>query len=105
MFAKRTLTATIIALAMTASLAAAQGSIPPMQTSVTSGEKAVAACFTEDSVGDVQLGMLGLDKSKNAGVRNLAKAMVHDHTMTANAGMRLAKTIGADDVKWQPSDD
>ncbi len=61
--------------------------------------------FTQDSVGDVQLGRLGLMKSHNASVRTLAQAMVHDHTMTADQGYRVAKSIGDQDVQFKPGDD
>lgn len=65
-----------------------------MKTSVSEGRKAVATYYVEDSIGDVQLGQLGLQKSKNAAVRQLASAMVSDHTMTARDGMRVAQQIG-----------
>ena len=75
-----------------------------MKTSVSDGEKAVATYFTQDSVGDVQLGKLGLQKSKNAAVRQLASAMVRDHTTTARDGMQVAQQIGDSDVKWKAGD-
>lgn len=75
-----------------------------MKTSVSDGEKAVAAYYTQDSIGDVQLGKLALQKSKNAAVRHLASAMVRDHTMTARDAMQVARQIGDSDVKWKAGD-
>ena len=105
MFQKRILALITAALACAGGVAAAQNAIPPMKTSVAAGQKAVATYFTEDSVGDVQLGQLGLQKSRDASVRSLAQALVRDHTMTAGQGMRVAQTIGDDDVQWKPGDD
>ena len=84
--------------------ALAQG-IPSPETSATAGEKATVTLFTEDSVGDVQLGMLGLQKGHNAAVRALARAMVRDHTRTANEGLQAAKLLGADDVQLKAGDE
>lgn len=105
MFVKRILLTALAAFVLTTAFAAAQRTIPQMRTSTAAGEKAIASYFVEDSVGDVQLGELGLKKSTDSGVRDLANAMVHDHTATANAGMQVAKAVGDDDVKWQSSDD
>lgn len=105
MFAKRFAAVASAAIALTCAYGIAQTTVPPMKTSVADGEKAAATYFTQDSIGDVQLGKLGLRKSKNSGVRNLASAMVRDHTMTAEAGLRVAKAIGDSDVKSQPGDD
>jgi putative membrane protein len=105
MLMKRLTAAAAAAIAFTCVCALAQSAIPQMKTSAADGEKAAATYFTQDSIGDVQLGKLGLEKSKNAGVRNLAAAMVRDHTMTAQAGLRVAKAIGDSDLKWQPGDD
>jgi putative membrane protein len=89
-------------LCMTAGVAFAQSALPEMKTSVADGQKAVATYFTEDSIGDAQLGRLGLQKSKDASVRRLASAMVRDHTRTAREGMQVAQQIGASDVQWKP---
>ncbi len=74
-------------------------SFPSMQTSPAEGEKAAITLFTEDSVGDAQLGQLGLQKARNAQVRALARAMVRDHTRTAQAGMQVAQQIGDEDAQ------
>lgn len=102
MFRKRTISVLGAALVCACGLASAQGAVPAMNTAVSQGERAAATYFTEDSVGDVQLGELGLKKSKNSAVRQLAQALVHDHTITANDGMRVARTIGDMGVKWKP---
>ncbi|HEY4442291.1 MAG TPA: DUF4142 domain-containing protein [Candidatus Elarobacter sp.] len=78
--------------------------IPPGGASVAAAERAAAVYFTQDSVGDVQLGQLGLEKGQNAAVRALAKAMSDDHTRTANDGLAVAKKLGAD-VHFKPGDD
>jgi len=80
-------------------------SIPEMKTSADNGEKAAATFFTEDSVGDVQLGKLGGQKAQNAAVRALAASMVRDHTRTANEGLQIAKKIGDDQVQFKAGDD
>lgn len=74
-------------------------------TSASEGEKATTTFFVQDSVGDVQLGMLGLQKARNASVRALARAMVRDHTRTAQAGMRIAQQIGNQDAQLKAGDD
>lgn len=102
MYGKRTTIAIISALALTFGYAAAQTAIPHGNASVSQGENAAATYFTRDSIGDVQLGRLGLDKSKNASVRTVANALVKDHTMTADKGMQVARAIGDSDVKWAP---
>lgn len=104
MLGKRTIPALAAALVLTCAYAAAQTAVPAMKTSVSEGEKAVATYYTQDSVGDVQLGQLGLRKSKNAAVRQLAQTLVRDHTKTAQNGMRVAQAIGDTDVKWKAGD-
>ena len=101
---KATISALVAAVALTGAYAFAQNAIPKMDPSVSQGEKAVATYFTEDSLGDVQLGQLGLQKSKNASVRKLAQALVTDHTMTAHNGWRVAQKIDDSDVKWKAGD-
>ena len=76
-----------------------------MKTSASEGEKATATYFTEDSVGDVQLGRLGQQRARNAAVRMLAAAMVRDHTRTANAGLQVAQAIGDDEAQLKAGDD
>ncbi|HEX3549064.1 MAG TPA: DUF4142 domain-containing protein [Candidatus Elarobacter sp.] len=92
------------ALALVALPALAQ-TIPAPKTSVSAGEKATATYFTEDSYGDVQLGELGVQRAHDPAVRALARAMVRDHTRTAEAGMRVARAIGDDDVQAKAGDD
>lgn len=96
--------AMLVALLAPPALAMA-ASVPAMKTSASEGEKAATTFFVEDSVGDVQLGKLGLQKAVNAPVRALAAAMVRDHTRTANAGMQVAKTISDDEVRFKAGDD
>ncbi len=100
---KTFVTATTL-VAFLAGSATAQ-TIPNMKTSSNAGGKAVATYFTEDSVGDAQLGKLGLQKAQNAAVRALAQAMVRDHTRTANDGLQVAKQIGADEAQFKAGDD
>jgi predicted outer membrane protein len=66
-----------------------------MKTSVGAGEKAAASYF-QDSVGNVQLGRLRVQRARDPAVRSLAPAMVRDHTRTAAAGMQVAGAIGDD---------
>ena len=82
--------------------AGAQPSIPPPDTTVAAGEKAIATFLVQDSVGDVQLGRLGLRKAHNAAVRALASAMVADHTTTAGLGQSVAQQLGAEDAALKP---
>ncbi len=95
--------ATTLALIGVTTLAAgAQTAIPTLQTSAQAGEKAIVTYLVEDSVGDVQLGQLGLRKALAPSVRALARAMVADHTMTANDAMRVAQQMGVSDVQFKP---
>jgi putative membrane protein len=97
----------LVAAGLVAGLAApalAQ-SFPSMKTSPAEGEKAAITLFTEDSVGDVQLGQLGLQKARNAQVRALAQAMVRDHTRTAEAGMQLAQQTGDEEAQLKAGDE
>lgn len=105
MFKKRILTAVAAAFALSCVYAAAETSIPAMKTGVEDGQKAVVQYYTQDSVGDVQLGRLGLSKSRNAAVRALARALVRDHTITAEDGLATARAVGDDDVPFKPGDD
>ncbi len=93
------------ALVALLALPALAQTIPAMKTSASEGEKATATYFTEDSVGDVQLGRLGQQRARNAAVRMLAAAMVRDHTRTANAGLQVAQAIGDDEAQLKAGDD
>jgi putative membrane protein len=104
MLAKRIFTGLAAGIALSCACAVAQNAIPPMQTSTQAGEKAIAAYFTQDSIGDTQLGKLGLQKAKNSAVRELASAMVRDHTMSARKGLSVAQTLGDSDVQWKAGD-
>lgn len=75
-----------------------------MEKSSSDAANAVIKYFTQDSVGDVQLGELGLQRSQNAAVRSLAAAMVGDHTATAREGLAVGKTLG-DAPEFKPGDD
>ncbi|MDB5042614.1 MAG: hypothetical protein JWN27_3340 [Candidatus Eremiobacteraeota bacterium] len=88
--------------AATLATAGAQLSIPPPDPSATAGQKAIATYLAEDSVGDVQLGELGIRKARSAAVRAFARAMVRDHTRTAMAGIAAAQRLGADNTKLEP---
>jgi putative membrane protein len=92
----------IALVAATVAAAGAQPSMPPPDPSATAGEKAIATYLAEDSVGDVQLGELGIRKAHGAAVRAFARAMVKDHTRTAQAGIAAAQRLGADNAKLEP---
>jgi predicted outer membrane protein len=98
-------TAAVTALVAILAAPALAQTISSPKTSTGEGEKAATTFFVQDSVGDVQLGMLGLRKARNASVRALARAMVRDHTRTAEAGMRVAQQIGDDDAQLKAGDD
>jgi putative membrane protein len=97
----------IAAAALAAFLAvpALAQTLPAPNPSPSEGEKATITHFTEDSVGDVQLGQLGLQKARNAALRALARAMVRDHTRTAQAGMQVARQIGDDEAQLKAGDE
>jgi len=99
----KTLAATALVLLLAAPALARTIAAP--KTSVSDGEKATTTYFVQDSVGDVQLGMLGEQKAQNAAVRALARTMVRDHTRTANAGMQVAQQIGDDEAQLKAGDD
>ena len=94
-----------LALAAALSTTAFAQTVPPSKTSVAEGEQATMTYFVQDSVGDVQLGRLGLEKAGDAGVRALAQAMVRDHTRTAMAGLQVARQIADDDARFKAGDD
>jgi len=99
----KTLAATALVLLLAAPALARTIAAP--KKSVSDGEKAAMTYFVQDSVGDVQLGMLGEQKAQNAAVRALARTMVRDHTRTANAGMQVAQQIGDDEAQLKAGDD
>lgn len=95
----------VVTLSAALAQSALAQSVPAMTTSATAGEKATTTFFTEDSVGDVQLGRLGQQRAQNAAVRMLASAMVRDHTKSATAGMEVANAIGNDEAKLKAGDE
>ena len=97
----RSLCAAAALTTLTTVAAGAQSTIPPLETSATAGEKAIVKHVVEDSVGDVQLGQLGLKMAHAAADRTLAAAMAKDHTRTAEAAMPVAERLGAD-AKLEP---
>jgi putative membrane protein len=99
------MTAVAALVAILAGPALAQTTIPAPKTSASEGEKATATFYVQDSVGDVQLGTLALQKARSAAVRALARAMVRDHTRTAQAGMQVAQQIGDDEAQLKAGDD
>ncbi len=77
----------------------------PAQPQTHMADKAAVAFIVSDSVGDVQLANLALQKSQTAAVRSFAQTMVADHTKSALQGMDLAKQAGATSAKLEPSDE
>ncbi len=95
--------AAILALTMLATAPlSAQTTIPTLDTSAAAGERAGVAYLVGDSVGDVQLGQLGLRKAHDPSVRALARAMIADHTATANGALRVARQMGVTDAQFKP---
>ncbi len=88
------------ALAQTGS----SGSLPA-QPQTHMADKAAVAFIVSDSVGDVQLANLALQKSQTPAVRSFAQTMVADHTKSALQGMDLAKRIDASGAKLEPSEE
>ena len=77
----------------------------PAQPQTRMADKAAVSFVAADSVGDVQLANLALQKSQTPSVRSFAQTMVADHTKSGLQAMDLAKRIGATDAKLQPSDE
>ena len=77
----------------------------PAQPQTRMADKAAVAFIASDSVGDVQLANLALQKSQTAAVRSFAQTMVSDHTRSALQAMDVAKRIGATSAKLEPSDE
>jgi putative membrane protein len=98
---RRSLCTAVALTVLSAFPAGAQAPIPPLETSPLAGEKAIVKHLVEDSVGDVQLGQLGLKMAHAAQVRAFARAMVADHTRTAEAAIPVAERLGAD-AKMEP---
>lgn len=95
------------AVLIVALIAATPGSsaaqpIPALETSAAAGEKAIVTFLVEDSVGDVELGRLGLQRATAVPVRALAAAMVRDHTRTAQLGLAVARRLAVDDATAKP---
>lgn len=96
---------TVLAAALLfATLPALAQTVPQPKTSPSEGEKATVKYFTQDSVGDVQLGELGVARARNATLRRLAHTMVRDHTRSADDGLSVARQLG-DQVAFTPGDD
>jgi putative membrane protein len=100
-------TASILALAALAfaPASAQNGDTLPAQPQTHEADKAAVTFLAQDSVGDVQLGNLALQKSQNAAVRAFAQTLVADHTRSANAAMQVARQTGDTEAKLQPSDE
>jgi putative membrane protein len=96
----------LAALGVTPALAqgGSAGSLPA-QPQTHMADKAALAFIASDSVGDVQLANLALQKSQTAAVRSFAQTMVADHTKSALQAMDLAKQLGASSAKLEPSDE
>jgi putative membrane protein len=77
----------------------------PAQPQTHMADKAAVTFIASDSVGDVQLANLALQKSQTQAVRSFAQTMVADHTKSALQAMDLAKRIGASSAKLEPSDE
>jgi predicted outer membrane protein len=77
----------------------------PAQPQTRMADKAAVAFITSDSVGDVQLANLALQRAQSAAARSFAQTMVADHTRSALQAMDLAKRIGASNAKLEPSDE
>ena len=97
--------AAAVALVAVLWMPASAQTFPELKTSASEGEQSAIAFFVEDSVGDVQLGRLGLRKANDPSVRSLAQAMVRDHTRTALAGMDVARQIADDQAHLKAGDD
>lgn len=80
------------------------GSVPA-QPQTRMADKAALAFIATDSVGDVQLANLALQKSQFAAIRSFAQTMVADHTKSALHAADLGKRIGAPNAKLEPSDE
>jgi putative membrane protein len=78
---------------------------PSLKISVGEGEQSAITFFVEDSVGDVLLGRLGLQRANDPAVRALAQAMVRDHTRSALAGMDVARQIADEQAHLKAGDD
>ena len=103
----RLLFAAAVAALVVAPPAQAQsgGGSLPAQPQTHTADKAAVAFIVSDSVGDVQLANLALQKSQTASVRSLAQTMVADHTKSALQGIDLVKQAGATSAKLEPSDE
>ena len=77
----------------------------PAQPQTRMADKAALAFIASDSVGDVQLANLALQRARSAAVRSFAQTMVADHTKSALQAMDLAKRVGASNAKLEPSDE
>ena len=95
-------------IALGAGPALAQGGATgafPAQPQTRMADKGAVAFIVADSVGDVQLANLALQRSQSPAVRSLAQTMVADHTKSALQAMQLAKQAGATTAKLEPSDE
>jgi predicted outer membrane protein len=67
------------------------------------GDRAEVATIVMQSVSEMQLCSLAMQKSQNADVRSLCRKASADSAKTAIAGLQLEQKLGAAGVKLQPS--
>ncbi len=86
-----------------AASAGAQSTDPATTPEPAAADRTAIATIVMNSVAEVRLCDLALAKSHNADVRSFCRGVTKDHARTAIAGMQLAQTLGAGDVKLEPS--
>jgi predicted outer membrane protein len=78
----------------------------PVETAApVDGDRGEVAAIVMQSVSELKLCGLATQKSQNADVRSLCRKASVDSARTAIAGMQLAQTLGAREVKLQPAPD
>jgi predicted outer membrane protein len=87
--------------------AGAQSSVndttPAAAATPVDGDRAEVATIVMQSVSEVKLCSLAVEKSQNTDVRSLCRKAASDSARTALAGMQLAQTLRAPEVKFQSS--
>jgi predicted outer membrane protein len=79
--------------------------LAPAAAAPVDAERAAVATIVMNAVTQVKLCALATEKSTNGDVKTLCRKVSTDNARTALAGMQLARTLGASEVKFEPQPD
>ncbi len=96
---------TLLALALTGPAAGRTTAIGAPPPTSSQSEHAIITYVVTDSVAEVKLSQLALQKSENAAVREFARKMIDEHTRIANEAMALGRAQNVTGLELKPSED